>query len=227
MFGMRVRIALSTALLWVVVLVAPASGEELKVPINIGVGPAFLHFSGAVGSDQTWHTGIELDLAAVIDQETIRKQQHRIPRQYRALAKQVKEIKVGYIFVPDMLIISPQYDGRNTGMYGATWRPLSPGISFGGDVKLLVSAGVLLTYLYMHSDTLSDTHFLRPGLDGRAELTWRISDSWLLSGGWSSGFYIPQKLGGFGLGDAPDNIWHIGRGYGLLHYRLPYAVNIP
>lgn len=235
MMCMRRLVVLLAAFVWMTGLFVSTShanragADEVKVPINIGVGPAFLHFSGAVGDDQTWHTGIELSLAAVIDQETIRTYEHRIPPQYRRLAEQVEEVKVGYLFIPDMLFLSPRTAGKNTGVYGATWRPLAPGISLGGErVKMVVSAGLLLSYAWLHSETLPNTHFLRPGLDGRAEVTWRISDGWLLSGGWSSGLYLPQRIGGFGMGGGTqDAIWHIGRGFGLLHYRLPYAVTIP
>jgi hypothetical protein len=46
-----------------------------------------------------------------------------------------------------------------------------------------------------------------------------------VSFGWSSGFYIPQKLGAFAVASTDQSIWHIGQAFLKLHFRSLRTVN--
>ena len=42
--------------------------QAVEIPVDIGIGPAVHQFTGSVQQQQTYHTGIKLSLAAIIDQ---------------------------------------------------------------------------------------------------------------------------------------------------------------
>ncbi len=200
---------------------------SLTVPVDVGVGPAALLITGPVFRDQPVHGALKLSIAAVLDKELIRKNQNRIPKQYRSMAKGVEEVRISpSIFIPDELIISPPV--RGTGLYGITFRPFSFGVPLlSGPVSFDLGAGLLLTYAFLHSDVLPTTHFLRPGIDLQAELEFKLSKSFLISIGWASGFYVPQKLGTFfDVLPIQDGIWHVGQGFLKFHFRFPYKVTL-
>ncbi|MBA2665170.1 MAG: hypothetical protein H0U74_22980 [Bradymonadaceae bacterium] len=213
--------------------------QPVTVPVDIGVGPTFnmlgnidvenLGLSGPIYEDQTFHYGIRISLAAIIDQEFMRNNQRLIPRQYRDQAKSMGEIRIKpgvAALIPTSLIISPKF--RNTGVYAATWTPLGLGLALLSEpVRLSLHGGVIATYAFIHSDTIpSPTHFLRPGAELSLDLEIPITRQFLISFGWASQFYIPQKIGGSiletGLEDGPS-LWHIGQGFLLLHFRFPYT----
>lgn len=210
--------------------------SEIEVPVNVGIGPAAAFFFGPVMEDQLVHTALKIDLFAVINQELIRKNQRRIPAKYRKYAAGITELRIHrpgpLILLPDSLIISPRVAysanfGGNTGIYGATWKPIGIGTYFGGQAaRVNLSVGALLTYAFIHSDVLPTTHFLRPGLEARAELEVMLAKSFGVSVGWASAFYIPQELGGFGLAPLDQAIWHVGQAYFMFHFRFPYKTTI-
>lgn len=214
------------------------ASSTIEVPVDFGIGPAADFFFGPVMDDQLVHTALKLDLFAVIDAELIRKNQNRIPPKYRKYAKGVTEARIHRpgptILLPDSIIISPKVAyspnfGGSTGIYGATWKPIGVGARFGGPGGgLNLGIGALLTYAFIHSDapTIPTTHFIRPGLEAKAELDVLFGKSFGLSFGWASGFYIPQQLGSFGLGPLNRSIWHVGQGFVLLHFRFPYKTAI-
>lgn len=200
--------------------------QPVTIPLNIGIGPAALFMTGPIQDDQLVHGALIIDTFAVIDAVLIRKFAHRIPRQYRAaLAGQpevrFKPIELGLI--PSNIIISPKLNG--TGMYGLSLRPISLGSAFyGRGTRFGVGAGLDLTYIFIHSDTLaSPTHFLRPGLDLQADFEVAVTDSFLFSIGWRSTLYPPQEVGGSILewGDLDQSIWHVGQAYLMFHGRVP------
>ncbi len=115
--------------------------------------------------------------------------------------------------------------GGTTGMYGIGFRPLSIGIPLVKEpFRFTAGAGLRATYAYLPSDSLGNTHFLRPGLDVLGEIEVPFSERFLVSFGWDSQFYIPQEVGGsiLELGALDDSIWHIGQGFLKLHFRVPY-----
>lgn len=206
-----------------------ARAATVEIPVDIGIGPAAHFITGPIQDDQLIHTGLVVSVQAIIDKAVIKKYKKRIPEKYRELALSMDEVRFSpSIFIPDTLIISPGY--ANTGIYGVSWRPISVGVPLidSNHFKLDVNAGARLTYLYIHSSSLeSPTHFLRPGLDIKANCEIPFSTSVLLSVGWSSQAYIPQAVGGSitSIGGLDESIWHIGQAYLKLHYRFPYQVS--
>lgn len=214
-------------LLSTLLLPSLAAAQRVTVPVDVGVGPAAFLFFGPVFEDQPIHTGLKLSVEAVLDREWLRKNQRLIPRRYRQQAQRLDEIRISpSILIPDSLIISPKL--RDTGMYGATWKPLSLGLPLSSSpARLAVGAGLLLTYAYLHSDTLEDTHFLRPGASLGVDLELGLSKSFLIGVGWESAFYVPQELGGLGLPDRlSDGLFHVGQAYVQLHFRFPYTTRL-
>ncbi|MCK8503056.1 hypothetical protein OWM54_29295 [Myxococcus sp. MISCRS1] len=204
-----------------------AAARNVTVPVDVGVGPAAFLFFGPVFDDQPIHTGLKLSVEAVLDKDWLKKNQRAIPSRYRKYAKSVDEVRISpSIFIPDSLIISPKV--RDTGMYGVTWKPLGLGLPLtSGPVRLAVGGGVLLTYAYLHSDTLADTHFVRPGAELGVDLELQLSKSFLISLGWESALYVPQELGGLGLPDrVRDGIFHVGQAYLQFHVRFPYSTRL-
>ena len=208
-----------------------ARAEQVTVPVDLGVGPAgFLFVPGPVYDDQKIHYGLKLSVQAIISQELIRRERNRIPAQYRQMAMQQKEVRLTpfpLTLVPESFFISPKLE--HTGIYGATWKPMSIGAALGGGAaRLGIDVGVVLTAAYLYSDgTLPNTFFARPGLSGQAELELMPTDVFGISLGWESAVYIPQKLGSF-LDVTPTNqaIWHIGDAFVKLHFRFPYTANL-
>ncbi len=222
----------SATLLSLLMATSVASAKQaVEIPINVGIGPSAFMFTGALADEQPLHYGVHIDVAAIIDKATIKKHQNKIPKKYRKIVSKLGEARIGYMLIPDSLIISPKT--QNTAIYGATWRPLSANLPIGlGPMELKFGAGVLLTYAYIGQDVPNadsvTTHFLRPGLDLKANLDVPFSDSLILSLGWSSGFYVPQELGGgmADLGEGDQSLWHVGQAYAVFNYRFPFKTKI-
>lgn len=220
---------------------APAGPVE--IPIDFGIGPQLLLPNpGPIFDDGALHFGLALSLAAVVDQELIRKHASRIPAEYRGMARNLDEVRVRPWFlalIPELLIISPQLPvvSPNTGMYGAVWRPIGVGVSPIADpVRVSFGANIDVAYIFIHSQTLgggtaaahSVTHFLRPGVNLDATLEWPLSKSVLLSTGWASDFFIPQPIGRtpFEIEPVDQALWHLGGPFLKLHVRIPYEVKL-
>jgi hypothetical protein len=210
-------------------LCTPALAGKVTVPVDIGVGPAVHMITGPVQEDQALHTGLKVSVEAIIDKKTIKKNKKKIPRQYRNYAKQVNEVRFSpSIFIPDTLLISPKSTG-NTGMMGIAWQPVGVGIPLlNAGIKARAGLGLQLWYAYLYSDTLDNTHFLRPGLAPGAEVEIPFTKKFLISAGWSSLVTVPQTLGGSigEMGEIEESIWHIGQGFVQLHYRFPFTVRM-
>ena len=209
------------------------------VPIDIGVGPVLLLPNpGPIFDDQPVHFGLALSIAAVIDQQLIRKHANRIPKQWRGAARGLGEVRYRPWFlalVPELLVISPQL--KDTGIYGAVWRPLAIGVSlFDEPVRVSVGAGIDVAALVVHSTDLgggttaaqSFTLVLRPGVNLEAVVELPLGDSVSLSTGWSSDVLLPQPLGRPPWEVLPLNeaLWHLGGPFLKLHVRIPYEVNL-
>jgi hypothetical protein len=207
----------------------------ITVPVDVGLGPTANWFTGVIGDDQQFHYGLKLDISAIIDQQTIKKNKQRIPKKYRKMALKMKEfVYRPFWWLPDSLLISPKLD--KSYMYGVTLRPIGLGLSLINNnfMKFSLSAGLVLTYAYMGNDGWVDggyandsMHFLRPGIDAKAELLLKLSKSFLVSVGWDSYLYIPQQIGEGpfeGLGEDPleNSVWHNGQAFVMLHFRFPY-----
>lgn len=215
----------SLTALW---LSGSANAGKVTIPVDIGLGPAAHLITGPVQEDQTLHTGLAMSVQAIIDKKTIKKNAKRIPRQYRKAAKQMDEVRFSpSIFIPDTLFISPKVE--NTGIMGISWAPVGVGVPLiKRGVRVSAGAELRLTYAYLYSDTLSNTHFLRPGLAPRLVAEIPITKHFLVSTGWNSQLYIPQAVGGpiTEMGELEDSIWHIGQAFFKFHYRFPYTVQM-
>jgi hypothetical protein len=214
--------------------------REVTATVDVGVGPAFYAFgnplsggallSGPIYEDQPWHYGLRFDAAAIIDYEFYRQNRHLVPRKYRGMFKPDTEIRyapAAVALIPRNIYFSPKT--KNTGVYGATWELARLGLSLvkTSSTRLSVGAGALLTYAYIDSDVFESTHFLRPGASVGVELGTMFSDTWGMSLGWDSNFYLPQNIGGSILeGDDDDALWHVGEGFLMIHYRFPYTTKL-
>lgn len=217
----------------VVLLCAARSAEAARVtvPVDVGAGPAVHLLNGRVFDDQPLHFGLKFSVQAIIDKRTIQRNNNRIPKDYRKAALALDEARISpSIFIPDTLFISPKV--RNTGLYGVSWTPVGMDLPLFGKPGDVIRAGLsgelLLTAAFLHSDVLPTTFFLRPGAGVGAHIELQFTKTFLMSVGWTSGFYVPQELGGFGLGnlDALDHsIWHVGQGWLKFHVRFPYTTS--
>ncbi len=207
----------------VLTVAVSAQAEKITVPVQLGIAPAFHLVTGPIQDDQIVHGGLELSLQAVIDRATIQQYKNRVPAKYRKVVERSSEIRYSPLwYLPDTLILSPKVE--NTQMWGVVFRPIGLGISLTRKPRINLSAGALLTFIFIQSDSetlLRDPmHFLRIGLDLKLDLEFQLSRSFLMSVGWASQFYVPQKI------DAPvfefsdlgfdNSIWHIGQAYGLV-----------
>jgi hypothetical protein len=226
MNSLRALVTLSVLLLFTHV---ESSAATVEIPVDIGIGPAAHFITGPIQDDQLVHTGLVISVQAIIDKAVIKKYKKRIPEKYRQLALSMDEVRFSpSIFIPDTLIISPGY--ANTGIYGISWRPIGMGVPFvkSNNFRLGANAGLRLTYLFIHSTSLaSPTHFLRPGIDLKGNCEIPFSKSFLVSIGWNSQVYIPQKVGASiaSVGTLDESIWHVGQAYLKFHYRFPYKVS--
>jgi hypothetical protein len=208
--------------------------KKVTIPINVGLGPAAYFITGDIQNDQAPHYGVKINLGAVITKKTIEENKGKIPKKYHSLVDKVGEAQIGHLLIPDALFISPKT--QNTGIYGVTWQPININQPLLDSwLKLEVGAGLLLSYAYIDQDiktasgmtTNQTTHFFRPGLELLANLDLPFSDSFILSLGWSSGFYVPQTLGEFtGVSVEENSIWHIGQAYALFNFRFPFTAKI-
>jgi hypothetical protein len=211
-----------------------ASAGQMTVPLDIGVGPTANLITGPVFRDQPVHFGLRISTYAIIDRATRRKYRNRIPRKYREMADQQGDIRYNPLAccIPINLHISPAIPDtpfENTGVYGLTLKPIGLGVNLGdSSVGLQIGLGALLSYMYVHSKTIpSPTHFLRPGLEARAEFEVNFGGGGV-SLGWASQLFPPQEVGGsiLALGALDESIWHIGQAFLLFHVRKPVAVNM-
>ena len=206
---------------------APARAANVEGAVDVGVGPAAFLFFGPVFRDQPVHLGLKVSLEAVLDRAWLRRNRRYVPRSYRGLADRVDEVRITpSLLVPDALILSPKF--ADTGMFGATWRPFSVGLPLVSQERsqLTLSLGVLATYAYLFSDTLPDTHFLRPGADLSLELEVAASRTFLVSFGWQSALYVPQELGSLGFGPLDASLFHVGQAFLKLHFRFDKRVRL-
>lgn len=219
-------------LLSLLAISSPAQAKVVTLPVDIGVGPAAYWVSGAIANDQLAHFGIKLNIYAIISHALIAANINRVPAQYRKMALGIDEVEYQpSIFIPDSLIISPRY--ANTGIYGATWRPIALTLlKVKRQTWVDLGVGVLLTYAFIHSDKLSSSpiHFLRPGLDLQFEWTIPvIQDAFAIGLGAATQWYIPQKIDGpfFEMGGVNDaSIYQMSQVFLKFHWRIPYDANL-
>ena len=214
---------------------APVGASEIEVPIDVGVGPSGLMWNGPLAADQPLHYALSsMSGGAVLDQELIKKNGKRIPKQYRKMAKNLDEVRIGHLLLPDTIIISPKIN--RTGMYGVNWSPLKLGLPLvKKPFRLKLTVNPVLTYTFIHSDLveIGTTHFLRPGIAGGVSLEFPLFGPFRCSVHARSQVYIPQATGGSVVdlgftenGLANHAIWRVTQFALRIHYRFPYRTRL-
>ncbi len=225
-----------SCLLWLTP--SSAQADTLEVPVQVGLGPAFYFMTGPIGDNQAPHYGVRIYAKAILKKRALRKVRKKVPREYRKLLRKTDELRIGHMLIPESIIISPRT--QDVGMFGMTWRFIKLDIPLLKNPRLTVGSGLLLTYAFIdvaldaegrrNNPLLAEgtTHFLRPGISAAVNLEIPVTDAFLLSFGWSSGFYVPQEIGGsiLSVGNVNKGIWHIGEAYGLLNFRFPYKTRL-
>lgn len=212
-----------------------ARAAEITVPVEVGIGPSFSIGPGPLFRGVPGHFGLEFDLAAIIDQETIRRNLHRVPKKYRAAASNMREVRYRpSMFIPDSLWISPNLYG--TGMIGLTFRPIGLAIPLvDAGVRVRLQADALLSYAFIWSDHMaaSITHFLRPGISVGVQMELPVTDSFSFYFGADTDFYLPQEPGrsvlavpAFDSAGLDRSIWLMGKVWLQVAWRFPYTTRI-
>ena len=201
---------------------------HINIPIELGFGPTFYHFSNIQGIDPQFYRGISLSGEAVITKKIIRENKHMIPKQYRKMALAQDEIRISKIWIPDSILFTNNLNG--TSMYGASFRPVSMSLSRAKKNKgLNTDIGARFTYAYIsHSNTDTTSHFLRLGLDGRLELRIPLQKQNSMGIGWISQLYLPAGfLTSLDQETTPTIIPnHVGQFYIKYYYRFPYKYKL-
>ena len=73
----------SLSLLLALAIPQAAHAKKVAVPIDVGVGPSALIWTGAIAQDQLVHYGLSISAAAVLDKKFLRQNKKLIPKQYR------------------------------------------------------------------------------------------------------------------------------------------------
>ena len=201
---------------------------HINIPIELGVGPTLYHFSNIQGIDPQFYRGISVSGEAVITKKIIRENKHMIPKQYRKMALAQDEIRISKIWIPDSILFTNNLNG--TSMYGASFRPVSISLSRAKKNKgINADIGARATYAYVNnSNTDATIHFLRLGLDGRAELRIPVQKQNSLGIGWISQLYLPAGfLTSLDQATQPALIPnHVGQFYVKYYYRFPYKYKL-
>jgi hypothetical protein len=218
--------------------IVSAPSGPVAVPIEIAAGPILLLPSPPAFGEQPAHFGLQLEAAAIVDRELLRRHRNQIPSWARNAVGNVNEVRVRpwwLSLVPQTFILSPQV--VTTGMYGAIWRPYGIGINLVDKPEFRVGANadLDLVALLVHSASLgggtaakqSFTFVLRPGIRVAVAAEYPLSKEFLVSGGWSSDVFVPQVLGRppWEVFPVENSLWHLGGPFVMLHYRFPYVLN--
>lgn len=203
-----------------------------EIPVEVGWGPIALIPNPPATFDQVAYAGLQLQMAAVIDQALIRRHRAQIPAWARGTASTLSEVRIRpwwLALVPEVLVVSPAF--MNTGAYGGIWRPLGAGVTVVDTERFDISAeaDLDLVGLYLHSSTLgggsvsapSSTLVLRPGVHLAVSGEVVVTKELRLSAGWSSDLFVPQALGRSIFEVGPDNsLWHLGGPFVLIQHRF-------
>jgi len=235
------------------VTLASTAAFSTENAVNIGVGPSIFYIPEHLEDDRKPFYGLKLHVKAVIDKGLIEKNKEKIPEQYRKAVQKVDEIRVGYLLIPETVMLGLRTQEGGPEFFGATWRPVGLGIPVKiGPTKLSLNTGLLITYAFLNTGnykipnqsneeleknpdtelTFRDqvTHFLRPGADLNLDYEVKFTKNFLTSIGWSSAYYIPQKIGGgigtIGADQLEKSLWRIHQAYFMVHYRIPVKANI-
>lgn len=229
---MSLRFRLLSACILSITALQTETSLAVEIPVNLGVGPSVVRaFDSPSPSGDVDFYGLRLSLAAVIDQDTIKRYKTKIPSRYRKMASRMKEVRISKIWIPDrILFASSQADER---LYLVGWNPISLGNSLTmGFLKLALGLGLRFdagAVQHRPIEGTESTPFVRPGASGDLEVEFKFSRRFLMSFSASYTYYVPQAIGGGFLKWGQDGRRRIGemREFAMiLHYRLPYQVRI-
>ncbi|MEQ1876209.1 MAG: hypothetical protein ABL958_06155 [Bdellovibrionia bacterium] len=195
------------------------AGEEIDVPINIGLGPATHYFNETVVPDQPSIYGLKLHLGAVIDHELIEKNKDKIPENIRGTVTSIDEAIIGHILVPDTIFVSPKANGL--GVYGLSWQPLKPGLGMTfGFTRISLGMPLKFTVLRVERELLESFWFVRPAVGLELKADFKFSKYFVLTLGGGRDWYWNQK--------TPEDrmVWGIDHAYALFNYRHPFRTEL-
>ena len=180
--------------------------QEVEVPINVGVGPAYFWIPGVVGREL--HPGVKLDLYAVITPKMLHEHENKIPKQYKKYVDMDEERHVKPIWMlllPKYLIISP---GSESYIFGGLWPLFSLPKSFVKNDFIELRGQLVLptfSYIYTHAkkNAPNTQHLLGVGAMLRIENTIKFSEYFLATLAYGHSFNAPLPA----LGPLPDNIY--------------------
>jgi len=231
------RATITSAAMWAGVCAAVGLGApqlahagQVEVPLEVGAGPVTHTWFGAVGADQPLHPGLVITADVVLDRAWLREHGDQVPQRWRDRIGYVDEVRIRPLwFLPESLILSPKLN--RTGMIGASWRPISIGVPFiTTPVRIGADVGARLTAAYVWTDVLPDsndpknTFFLRPGVDLAVDAIFPVTDTFRVRLGADAQAYVPQAIGGFGVGKPGERMMFLARGFVELRFRVPVQV---
>ena len=200
---------MKTLLLFLAILVCFSWSKEkqdVEVPINIGVGPAFFWIPGVVGRDL--HPGAKFDLYAVITPKLLHEHQNKIPKKYKKYVNMDEEMHITMrwmTLIPKYLIISPGAEGS---IYGGLWSIIGLSEHFLKNNLIELNGEVVLptiSYLYTNApkNAPQTQHLL--GIGGMLRLgnTIKFSENFLATLAYGHNFNLPLPA----LSPLPNNTY--------------------
>jgi hypothetical protein len=181
--------------------------QEVKVPINVGAGPAFFWIPGIAGREL--HTGAKFDLYAVITPEILKEYENKIPKKYKKFVNVEKEMYITPIWImllPKYLIISPGDEGS---IYGGLWSFLSMSSDFFNSKHVEFGLELVLptiSYLYANAkkNEPDAQHLWGIGAMLRLANTVKFSENFLATLAYGHNFNIPLSYLGV---PSPNNAY--------------------
>jgi hypothetical protein len=171
--------------------------QEVEIPINIGVGPAFFWIPGVVGREL--HPGAKFDLYGVITPKILQEHKDKIPQKYRKYVNMENEMHITPIWlslIPNYIIISP---GEESSVYGGLWSFIGLSINLVKNELMELECGAVLptiTYIYASDSKKNDPagqHLLGIGAMLRLANTIKFSESFLTTLAYGHNFNVPLK----------------------------------
>lgn len=194
--------------------------EAIPLLANVGFGLSQYTIKEAYPDRDGLIFGTELSIAVVAEKPVLERFKDKVPPKFRKAASHLGEVSVTSMWVPQTLYIQPLNDHREA--YGATWG-IVPKIGLGPSVfQLVVSGGVILTYLYHRDDRFPKddqaVHFIRPGLRGGLGFQVGLGRYLQFEGGVKGDIYISQEF------YQKQEPWNFTGVYGMVHFRVPFSV---
>ena len=227
---MRTLVRILIATVFVLLLatrVFARAPQEVPVPIDIAVGPAFHWLPSPLSDGQLLLPGIAIDAYGVISPEVLRENSDRIPSRYRRMVSLDQEMHLKPFWValmPTTFLIHP---GKGHQAYGATWSLVGLDWNVQPLHSLELSARIKLptvSWFWVQSPRIEegDVNLVGLGLSPGLEAQWIPSTSFRISASWDQNLYLPLATAEFTPLDKAHEkwTWH-GVASLLFHFRIP------